>query len=617
MLSERQLEALLKVFEARTQAVTEQYLTLMGEHLRDIGQLSDTDVHRLIQLKRMNANIETIKREIARAAGVMLEDVEEVFRQVAADDERFAREIFESDHTPTVKFKPGSGALSTPVERVLKAQLRITAQEMANLSQTTIDSTLYREAVDVAVQTVQTGMTDYTSAIRSAMKRAAAEGLKVVYPSGYSRRLDTAVRQNILDGVRSINQDVFDQLGKDFGADGVEISAHELCATDHLPYQGRQYSKRDFERIQNTLDRPFGMWNCKHTMYPIILGVSEPAHTEEELAQFARNSNAGITIDDVTMSRYEWSQQQRRLETRIRAQKDIAVAAKASGDMPARREAQRNINALQEQYTRISKAAGLDERPDKMTVAGFRKVKTAEELKRSVLSEDNADVFRRKSSPGNSDLLSGAKTPRSLEKVVKERYNKGNPNAKSVYDNYIPQGGAVASGTYKATPHFSPVDNAVYMNFDADAINPRGACTTWFHEHGHYVDYNTGKPSMRPSYAQALDADRKALEKAFRKKIGTSSINDVRQAIVKELVSVGDKSSGIQDILGGTIGRPYTIDCWGHSPAYWKSKGPVGVCSESFAHMFEASFDEDKQQLMQIYLPSAWAEFQKILEELT
>lgn len=381
MLSERQLEELLKVFQARTQAVTEEYLTRMGEHLRDIGSLSATDVHRLIQLKRMNANIEAIKREIARIVGVMIEDVEEIFLQVAIDDERFAREIFESDHTPTVKFKPGSGSLSTPVERTLKAQLRITQQAMANLSQTTIDSTLYREAVDKAVQIVQTGMTDYTSAIRSAMKKAAAEGLKVVYPSGYSRRLDTAVRQNVLDGIRALNQDILDQLGKEFKADGVEISAHALCATDHLPYQGRQYSRRDFERIQNTLSRPFGMWNCKHTMYPILMGITEPAHTEEELAQYAENSNAEITIDGVIMSRYEWSQQQRMIETKIRAQKDIAVAAKASGDMTARREAQRNINAWMQQYERISKAAGLDQRPDKMTVAGFRKVKTAEELK--------------------------------------------------------------------------------------------------------------------------------------------------------------------------------------------------------------------------------------------
>ena len=179
-----------------------------------------------------------------------------------------------------------------------------------------------------------------------------------------------------------LNQDVMDQVGKEYRADGIEISAHALCAKDHLPYQGRQYSKKDFERIQNNLERPFGMWNCKHTMFPILLGISPPAHSEEELAQYAMNSNAEITIDGITMSRYEWTQQQRRIETRVRAQKDIAVAAKAQGDMTARREAQRNINALQAQYEKISKEAGLIQKPERMSVAGFRQVKTAEQLKK-------------------------------------------------------------------------------------------------------------------------------------------------------------------------------------------------------------------------------------------
>lgn len=377
MLSERQLEQLLKVFEERMQGVTEEYLRRMGEHIRDIGELTETDVHRLKQLKRVNANVEAIKRMIAQAAEASAADIEQVFRTVAESDAAFAEAMYAEDHTPEVKTSRIK-TLSSPLERILKAQLRVTAQEMANLSQTTIDSKLYREAVDVAVQTVQTGLTDYNTAIRGAMKKAAADGLKVVYPSGYSRRLDTAVRQNVLDGVRALNRDILEQLGKEYGADGVEISAHELCAADHLPYQGLQFSRKEFDRIQNTLDRPIGMWNCKHTIYPVIIGVSEPTHSREELERYRKHSTEAVTIDGVTLSRYEWTQEQRKIETNIRAQKNIAVAAKAYGDMPARREAQRNINAWQEQYTRISRAAGVDERPDKMTVAGFRKVKAAD-----------------------------------------------------------------------------------------------------------------------------------------------------------------------------------------------------------------------------------------------
>lgn len=380
MLSERQLQNLLKVFDGRMQAVTENYIRRMGEHIREIGKLTETDVHRLTQMKRMNANIDAIRRELAAAADASMADIEAVFRAAAESDVRFAEAVFADDHTPAIKASPAN-SLSTPLERILKAQLRVTAQEMANLSQTTLVSEAYRNAVDVAVQTVQSGVTDYTSAIRSALKEAAKEGLRVQYPSGLTRRLDTAIRQNVLDGVRALNQDVLNQMGKDFRADGVEISAHALCATDHLPYQGVQMSKKEFDRLQNLLSRPFGLWNCKHTVFPIILGISPPAHTPEELEAYRRNSMEAITIDGVTKSRYEWTQVQRRIETAIREQKYIANAAKAADDPVARRQAQAAINRLDEEYAKISGAAGLYEEPQRMRVAGFRKVKTTDELK--------------------------------------------------------------------------------------------------------------------------------------------------------------------------------------------------------------------------------------------
>ena len=373
MLSERQLEAILEVFRHRAQAVTEEYLIRMGQHLRDIGTLAPSDVNRLIELKRMNYNLEQIKREIAKAANVSLKDVEKVFEAVAESDMRFAEKVFASDHTPSIKANPA-------IERILKAQAKITKQALDNLSQTTILAEGYKNAVDVAVQTVQMGITDYNSAIRRAMKAAAGDGLRVQYPnSGLTRRLDSAVRMNILDGIRAINQDVMRQVGKEFGADGVEISAHALCAEDHLPYQGKQMSNKEFDRLQNTiLDRPFGMWNCRHTWHPILMGISQPAYTPEELADFKRNSRQRIEIDGIIKSRYEWTQEQRRIETAIRQQKDIAVLAKASGDMVTRRECAAMIRALDKYYGKITDAAGLLAKPERMRVAGFRAVKPPE-----------------------------------------------------------------------------------------------------------------------------------------------------------------------------------------------------------------------------------------------
>ena len=196
MLSERQLRALLALFEARMQGITDKYLALMGGHLKAVGGLKPSDVHRLTEMRRMGANVRTIQQDIARSAEANVADLAAVFGAVAASDQEFAQQWF--GEPARVKGTPRN---STAIERMLKAQLRVTAQAFKNLSQTTIQSTAYREAVDVAIQTVQTGVIDYASAIRGALREAGNGGLRVQYPSGLTRRLDSAVRQNVLDGV--------------------------------------------------------------------------------------------------------------------------------------------------------------------------------------------------------------------------------------------------------------------------------------------------------------------------------------------------------------------------------------------------------------------------------
>ena len=93
-----------------------------------------------------------------------------------------------------------------------------------------------------------------------------------------------------------------------------------------------QYSKEEFEDIQDSLDRPFGEWNCRHSWNPIILGISPRNYTDEQLEAMKTYSRERIEIDGITKTRYEWSQEMRRVETAIRQQKDTAKLARQSGD---------------------------------------------------------------------------------------------------------------------------------------------------------------------------------------------------------------------------------------------------------------------------------------------
>ena len=370
-MSRAALYDIVRIFEARMEAISQEYIRVMGRHLRELGAIGPADLNRLAQLERAGKNAEELRRRIAKEARMSLKDVDALLAAAARENAAYAARMAGGGK--------GLDLIRNPrLLRILRAQAAITRQSMLNLSQTTVEMGKYRNAISVAVQAVQTGAADYASAIRRALRDAA--GVELRYPSGVTRRLDTAVRQNVLDGVRSLNQAMMQEIGSQLGADGVEISAHMLCAEDHLPYQGRQYSLKQFEAIQGSLARPFGMWNCKHTMHPIFLGISQPAYSEEDLKKYEAFSTEPVEIGGRTLTRYEWSQRQRAIETAVRKEKDAAIAFEASGDRRGQREAQARIQALTQHYNRITGEAGLEPEYGRMYVSGYRSIKAEDKL---------------------------------------------------------------------------------------------------------------------------------------------------------------------------------------------------------------------------------------------
>ena len=365
-MTDSQIDALIEIFQARMQKVADEYLKRMGQQVREIGEIIPSDQTRLVQMKKLDANIAYIQREIAYAADASIEDVARIFEAIAQENARFAAAFF------------GEGLREETLMQGVRAQLEVTAGEMANLSRTTVVSSIYRDVIDRGIQAAKAGIESYKSAMRRTLREAAEEGLRVVrpgvdevsprvrYASGRTMRLDSATRQNVLDGVRALNQANMDAIGSTFGADGVEISAHPMCAEDHLPYQGRQYSNAAFAELQDSLPRPIGMWNCRHIAYPILLGISPPAHSAEELEEYRRGSTEQIEIDGATHSRYEWTQVQRAIETAVRYKQDEITLANAAGDDVLVRDARRKIRELDSYYSKISEAAGTPKRRERM-----------------------------------------------------------------------------------------------------------------------------------------------------------------------------------------------------------------------------------------------------------
>ena len=353
-MTDSQIDALIEIFQARMQKVADEYLKRMGQQVREIGEIIPSDQTRLVQMKKLDANIAYIQREIAYVVDASIEDIARIFEAIAQENARFAEAYF------------GEGVNTETLMQSVRAQFEVTAGDMANLSRTTVESRAYRDVIDRGIQAAQAGVEDYRSAMRRALREASAEGLRVKFASGLTRRLDSAVRMNVLDGIHALNQANMDAIGSAFGADGVEISAHPMCAEDHLPYQGKQYSNAEFAELQDSLPRPIGMWNCRHIAYPILLGISPPAHSAQELEEYRSGSTEQIEIDGAAHSRYEWTQVQRAIETAVRYKQDEITLAKAAGDDVLVRDARRKIRELDSYYSKISEAAGTPKRRERM-----------------------------------------------------------------------------------------------------------------------------------------------------------------------------------------------------------------------------------------------------------
>lgn len=94
----------------------------------------------------------------------------------------------------------------------------------------------YYEIIDRGILSISQGKESFQSEMRRIMKQLGNSGM-VVYESGRTRRIDSAVRMNILDGIRQVNNETSKRFGKQYNADGIEISVHSNPAPDHADIQ--------------------------------------------------------------------------------------------------------------------------------------------------------------------------------------------------------------------------------------------------------------------------------------------------------------------------------------------------------------------------------------------
>jgi len=191
-------------------------------------------------------------------------------------------------------------------------------------------SEYYQQILDKAVIDIATGSFDYNTVLRKTVKEMTASGIRTVrYESGFTNRITVATRRATMTGIRQLFSQMTEMNAAALGTEDFEVSAHVGARPDHQRWQGQVYSKQELVDVCGLGTGP-GLcgWNCYHTYLPFVKGVSVRAYADEQLTKMAQRDNQTYEWDGKEMPRYELSQEQRKMETLMRKQRQDVVLLK-------------------------------------------------------------------------------------------------------------------------------------------------------------------------------------------------------------------------------------------------------------------------------------------------
>lgn len=404
MINEELQEKLLSVFDKRFQDYNTKVLEELGNVIKQFKDLTPSQAYKLGQQLKYNTTVKEMLDELSKITGLSIKDLKKILEKVAKENLGFADVYYKARDLKTPIYKDNKA-----LQRLVKSIYRTSGNELKNISKTTgfkllddygndllldIDKT-YKEVIDRCVVAISQGKESYNQMMRDTLKQLARSGVRQVeFESGYSRRLDTSIRMNVLDSIRTVSNKSQLIFGNEFNSDGVEISVHQNPAPDHKEVQGRQFSNKEFANFQNdkrAVDytgkvfepefeghdrRSISEYNCYHYIFSIILGVSKPLFSEEQLKKINEGNEKGFEFEGKHYTMYEGTQLQRRIETAIRRNKDTQILAKSADDKELALQSQIKITQLTTKYKQLCKISGLrNDLNERGFVSGYKRIK--------------------------------------------------------------------------------------------------------------------------------------------------------------------------------------------------------------------------------------------------
>lgn len=363
-------------------------VALVCKELGKIGKMTPE------QAKKYDAEKETKKTEkiilsaLTTAVLLNIKDLPKTYTSLFDEWHKGNEYMYKYRGIPVVDVADNKG-----LQKIINAYLKKSGAELIDFTKTKAIKVLdangkpvvFREQIlksfKEATDLVTSGKQDFYTTMRKTVLDLGGSGARVDYgtviiddkPRRITRRLDTVVRQNMLYNGKMANRDYNKQISKELGTDGIEIDLHENSRPSHRFMEGKQYAKGHGVTIngvhydgaidKGVYDRLYVDYNCQHYETDIILGVSEPRYSPEELARLKAENEKEYEINGISKDGYGWSQVLRNLESNTRNAKDQINALKAFGNSETQIAGlNKKIKAYRQKYNEICDVTGI--KPD-------------------------------------------------------------------------------------------------------------------------------------------------------------------------------------------------------------------------------------------------------------
>lgn len=373
MLTPEYLKGLPEPIIELLYAVEDYAIEDIARRIRKMGTATRTAEIQQIALQALGEGPDVINQKIADALKTSRKEVERIFAEsseVATDNQAKISKVVGIPLDTGFAREIGNAAIAAAMGDL--TNLTRTAGYVMNNGQFTLWTDAYKQALSLAQMQIASGVIDYNTAIRQAIKPFTERGMTTIgYASGRTISIEAAARQCVLSGVTDMAAQIMKKNAADLGTDGWEISAHAGCAPDHESVQGRRYSNEEYEKLNNRLARPVGTLGCRHIAFPVMLDISEPAHSKSELEEMKRRNAEGINYEGKHYTLYEANQTQRRLERSIRKVKRELIGFDHGGLKDDFVSGSVKLRRLRDYYDDFSKKAGLIKQNERTQVSGY------------------------------------------------------------------------------------------------------------------------------------------------------------------------------------------------------------------------------------------------------